>query len=169
MSVKLAFAAASAIASVAQASAASRNAAAGLASVRSQVAVERSIAETKAAQDEAERSRRLAGVLSSQSALTAGRGIDIGTLDGLRAGDQQQYDRDIGNIQSNKNSKLLQLSMYEADAARQAAYTTRSAWLGAATNIGMIGFNAAGGMGGKPTPTTTTPYGNYGATAGGPR
>ncbi len=171
MAVKLAFAAASAVASVAQAAATSANAKAGLELTRAQVEAERSTAQTRAMQDEADRAKRFRSSLAAQNAVAASRGISLSTFDGIKAGDREQYESDLRTIGLNKESKLYQLSIYEANAAREASYATKSAWMGAFGNIAKLGYGYYASQGGAPgkKPDSGGPAGDYGRTFGGPR
>lgn len=101
-------------------------------SVRSQVSVERSLAEARADRDEADRTRRLQASMSSQIALSAGRGIDLGSLDGVAAGNKQQFDRDMRGSNLNRMAAFTKLDFMENDAARTANSSVRNSWLNAA-------------------------------------
>jgi len=124
---------------------AKRRADTGLSLYNQNLQMARSTGELQAQQQSAERTRRYADVISSQTAIWAARGIQLqsGTVRSIQDVSTRAYERDTETIELNRLNRLASLALQGASAQYEAAFTVGAAHSRMVTGIGQSLFNFA--------------------------
>lgn len=125
---------------------AERQAAQGLRSQDAQLKVAESTGNLQAQQQSADRTRRYAEIISSQSAIWASRGIQLqsGTVRNVADQSTDAYGRDLDTIEMNRLNRLASLALQGADVQYAAAAAVGAAHTRMVSGIANSLFSFAG-------------------------